>query len=140
MKRTGRNKFGVRGVRRGAALVELAIVLPVLLLLIFGIVEFGQIMFIRHTLINAAKEGAMRATLPGATPEVVTARVRQVLDNGGLTGYDVTVTFTPSTPPGDLAETVRVAIAYGDISLIGGFLDDFELGSTCVMFRGPMGF
>ena len=42
---------------RGAAMVELAIVLPVLLLLVFGIIEFGRLYNAQVTLTHAAREG-----------------------------------------------------------------------------------
>ena len=51
----------------GAELVEMAIVTPILLLLVFGIVDFG-FMFQRYVVLtNAAVEGARVATLPGYT-------------------------------------------------------------------------
>ncbi len=46
-----------RGVRRGQGLVEFALILPVLLLIIFGTIEFGHILFIYVNLSNAAREG-----------------------------------------------------------------------------------
>ena len=48
---------------RGAALVEAALVLPVLILIVFGITEFGRAMFITNTLNNVAREGARRAAV-----------------------------------------------------------------------------
>jgi len=42
---------------RGAAMVELAIVLPVLLLLVFGIIEMGRLYNAQVTLTHAAREG-----------------------------------------------------------------------------------
>jgi Flp pilus assembly protein TadG len=42
----------------GAALVEFAIVLPLLLLFLFGIIEFGFLLFNKAMLTNAAREGA----------------------------------------------------------------------------------
>ena len=64
---------GVRG-RRGATLIEFAIVLLLLLLLIFAIVEFGRYFFVQHTLQFATREGA-RVGLVG----------RQITDAGGNT-------------------------------------------------------
>ena len=52
---------------RGAELIEMAIVTPLLLLLVFGIVDFG-FMFQRYVVLtNAAVEGARVASLPGYT-------------------------------------------------------------------------
>ena len=43
---------------RGAAAVEFAIILPVLLLVMFGIIEFGTLMYDQIMVTNAAREGA----------------------------------------------------------------------------------
>ena len=49
--------------QHGQALVELALILPVLLLLIFGIIEFGRIYASNIMINNAAREGARAASL-----------------------------------------------------------------------------
>ena len=51
--------------RRGQALVEFALVVPVLFLLFLGIVETGRLVFYLHTLNNAAREGARYAIVHG---------------------------------------------------------------------------
>src|SRR6478735_6148570 len=56
-------------LERGAAAVEMALVLPVLLLFIGGIVDFGRAYFTQVVLANAAREGA-RAAVVGADPIV----------------------------------------------------------------------
>jgi Flp pilus assembly protein TadG len=47
--------------QKGAAVVEFAVILPLLLLIIFGIVEFGFIFYNQALLTNASREGARRA-------------------------------------------------------------------------------
>lgn len=47
--------------RRGSALVEAALVLPVCLLFIFGVLEYGRYLMMLHLLNNAAREGARYA-------------------------------------------------------------------------------
>ena len=44
--------------QQGAAVVEFVLVVPLLLLLLFGIVEFSLIMYNKHILTNASREGA----------------------------------------------------------------------------------
>ena len=52
----------------GQALVEMAIILPLLLLLVMGIFEFGRAMYIKNTLTHAARAGARAAVVtPGIT-------------------------------------------------------------------------
>ncbi|MBZ0258666.1 pilus assembly protein, partial [bacterium] len=43
---------------RGSATVEFALVLPILMLLLFGIIEFGRVLSVQHLLNTAAREGA----------------------------------------------------------------------------------
>jgi Flp pilus assembly protein TadG len=71
---------------RGAELVEFAIVLPLLLLVVMGIVDFG-FMFQRYVVLtNAAMEGARVAVLPGYGNADVIARVQAYAASGGIPG------------------------------------------------------
>jgi len=137
MIRSRRQPVGRVYKRRGAALVELAIVMPVLLLVVFGIIEFGQMTYVRQTLISAATQGARRAILPGSTAEVVLDVTQQALTDGGLEANEVSINYTSGVGPDDLRETVTVSVPYADISLLGGIYGDFTLKSSCTMFRGP---
>lgn len=56
---------GRRSGERGAAAVELALVLPILLMLIFGIIQFGRGYNAKITLTSAAREGARSVALGG---------------------------------------------------------------------------
>jgi hypothetical protein len=49
--------------RRGAATVEMALIAPVILALIFGSIEFGRMMMVRQALTNAAREACRHACL-----------------------------------------------------------------------------
>ena len=62
-----RRRFGSDAKRslraeQGAMAVEFAMILPVLLLLVFGIVDFGHAWYMRHVLQNSCREGARYAT------------------------------------------------------------------------------
>jgi len=77
---------------KGAELVEFALVLPLLLLIMFGIMDFG-LLFQRYEVVtNAAREGARIAVLPAYGPGDVDARVKQYLVAAGLKS---TPTITP---------------------------------------------
>src|SRR5256885_9116640 len=81
---------------RGAALIETAITLPLLMLVCVGVFEFGRAYQTWQVLTNAAREGARVAVLPGSATADVTARVRQYLTSGALqdpasAGVDVAV-------------------------------------------------
>ncbi|HJR59030.1 MAG TPA: TadE/TadG family type IV pilus assembly protein [Vicinamibacterales bacterium] len=105
------------GNEKGAQLVEFALVLPLLLLVILGIAEFG-FMFQRYeVLTNAAREGARIAVLPGYANQDVEARVAAYLDAGRVPTTAgnpvVTVTTEPLVVPGGTTITMRrVTVTY----------------------------
>ncbi len=80
---------------QGTAIVEFAIVLPLLLVILFGIIEFGFLLYNQAMLTNAAREGA-RTGIIIQTPRNSTADITTVVDN-----YlrDYLVTFTSGTQP-----------------------------------------
>ncbi len=49
--------------RRGATLVEFAVVAPVLFLFVFGIIEFGRLLMVQQAMTNAARESCREASL-----------------------------------------------------------------------------
>jgi Flp pilus assembly protein TadG len=75
---------------RGAAIIETALTLPLVLLVCVGIFEFGRAFQTWGVLTNAAREGARVAVLSSAVTGTVDARVRQYLSIGGLNS-DATV-------------------------------------------------
>ncbi len=92
------------GADRGAAAVELALVFPVLLLLVCGIIDFGRAYNAQITLATAARE-SVRVWALGGTQT-------QVQDRATAAAPSMTVTATPipSTSPCSFgsATTVRV--------------------------------
>jgi Flp pilus assembly protein TadG len=69
---------------RGAAMIEMAITMPLLLLLSIGVFEFGRAFQCWQVLTNATREGARVASLPGTSDAAVTSRVQNYLDAGQL--------------------------------------------------------
>jgi Flp pilus assembly protein TadG len=68
----------------GAALIETAFTLPLLLFISISILEFGRAYQYWQVVTNAAREGARVAVLPGTTDAAVTARVQAYLSAGNL--------------------------------------------------------
>ncbi len=76
----------LRRCKSGQDVIEMALVTPLLLLLVMGIVDFG-FMFMRFVVLtNAAVEGARVATLPGYLAADARARAQAYATNGGVTG------------------------------------------------------
>jgi hypothetical protein len=67
---------------RGAELVEFALVLPLLLVLVGGIIDFGFLFQRYEVVTNAAREGARLGSLPGYDDADVRARVREYIRIG----------------------------------------------------------
>jgi Flp pilus assembly protein TadG len=74
----------------GQELIEFALVFPMLLLVVLGIIDFGLLFRNYEVLTNAAREGARVAVLPGYSDTDVQNRVAQYVTAGGLTGTATT--------------------------------------------------
>jgi Flp pilus assembly protein TadG len=71
---------------RGQAIIELALTLPLLLLIVIGIFDFGM-MFQRYEMVtNAARELARVAVLPNYSPDQARQHAMNYLTAGGLNG------------------------------------------------------
>jgi Flp pilus assembly protein TadG len=72
---------------QGAALLEAAMTIPLLLLVAIGTLEFGRAYQTWQVLTNAAREGARMAVLPNQTQSAVVQRVRNYMQAGQLPRY-----------------------------------------------------
>lgn len=127
---------------RGAELVELAIAMPLLLVIIGGIIDFALLMQAFGAVSNAAREGARMRTLAGYNDPDVTARVNSYLAAANLPGT-ATTTVTPVTIPtggsgAPAAPGFSVTVAYAhSFTMIGSIVSPVTLTSTSVMRREP---
>lgn len=112
--------------RRGAAMLEFAIVAPLLVLLLIGIIEYGRFFFLYNALITAVREGArLGAVTPTATPEErtaaldgITAAVRTRIVDPRANDADVVITLPSGSGPD---QTIRVVIhAYPFTAILPG--------------------
>jgi Flp pilus assembly protein TadG len=114
---------------RGAELVEFALVLPLMLLMLLGIIDFGLLFQRFQVVTNAAREGARVATLPGYGDVDIETRVTQFLTAGGLTE-------APTIPPptrtavdlgGQCINVVTVTVEYPySFSAVGALASYFD--------------
>jgi len=88
-----RHKKLRRPKRVGAAVVEFAVCLPLIVLIVLGTIEAGSLLFLKQTLVQAAYEGAKVAITTGDSDQVE-AVVELVAASRDLT--EVNVQFTPS--------------------------------------------
>ena len=112
MSRSGRNI-------RGQGLVEFALVLPIFLLLLFGMVEFGRAYMTKNILTGAAREAVRLAAVQVDYPTANNdgqIRAQEVLNSAGIYGAVVTVTDNNVGEP-----SVVVSVTYNFPIIIGGF-------------------
>jgi Flp pilus assembly protein TadG len=130
--------------RAGNSLLDLAFVLPILLALTFGAVEYGYAVYVKHALQGAAREGARRAIVAGATTAQVQAAIDDSMQQAGFpqTKYVRPATITPANWASSTAGTsvrVEVKAVWGTVGVqvlptaLGGIEPSKELKSTTAM-------
>lgn len=99
---------------RGQAVVEMALVLPVLVLLVVGILEFGRLFGAYLTVAHAAREGA-RLAVTGATDAEIEDLVRRQASSldGASDPARLTVSVTPPFSERTAGTRVTVSVDYG---------------------------
>ena len=97
------HRFARRGRRRdaerGASALEFALVLPVLITLVFGIIGFGVLFAQQLSLSNASRQAARFGAVDGQTCDSITAEARNVASTIAMSGSSVGVLITRGTTP-----------------------------------------
>ncbi len=117
---TNRSHQGTRG-SSGQSMIEFALVLPMLLVLVFGIIEFGNAWRHYQLITNTAREGARIAVLPSSTEAIVESVIDDRLNGSGLDATQAT-TILAIRDFGDAnysnsADTVTIAYPYNFVFL-----------------------
>ena len=153
MKRRKRLWRAVRTARRGGAVVEMAVVTPLLLMILLGTIEFGYVFMMEQSITNAARDGCRMASLSGnITDADIQARVQQAMAPTGLNVTTSMITITHATQANPVVQ-VGVKVPYKDVTLLGvlpsglfrgffnkdgasaGDIDTKTIGSTCSMHK-----
>jgi len=130
--------------RAGTSTVEMAIVLPLLLMLTFAIGEFGVAYTRWQTLTNAAREGARVGIVfrgPGCNAGTVTAEIEQAVERyvaaSGIDASDVALTPAPTGVCGGtgtpLTVNARVPYQFTVLPGLAGLETDITLAAISVM-------
>lgn len=77
--------------RTGSAVVEFAVVAPLMLSLTLGMMEVSRMVMVKQLMVNATREGARLAVLPGTTAQEVLNKVSQDLTQSSISGVTVQV-------------------------------------------------
>jgi Flp pilus assembly protein TadG len=113
-----------RKKRQGAAAVEFAVIAPVFLLVILGMMEIGRVIMVRQIMVNASREGARLAVVDGSTSSSVSSTVQTYLRSAGIKTATVSVLngSGAAVEPGPLSNgtpiNVQVSVPLSDIGLL----------------------
>lgn len=107
----------------GNAAVEFALILPMLLLILFGIIQFGYLFVVHNAMTNAAREGARMAAVQQVDVSDAEAAVGEALERWGL-GFNIASQLTTDAD-GREEFVLRVSLPMGEVAfgdLIGAFV------------------
>jgi Flp pilus assembly protein TadG len=85
------NTIIARNVRRGAHLLEFAIVVPIFFVFVLALVEFGRGLMTSSLVSNGARVGCRTGVMPGKQNTDVTAAVDNLMQGQGISGYTTAI-------------------------------------------------
>lgn len=115
----------------------MALVMPLFLLIILGIIEFSRVGMVLQMLTTAAREGCRAAVIDGSTAADVRGRIEQELQGTGIP-VPSSVVPTPTnwqTAPQGTPITVSLSVSYDQISWLPGspFFGSAVLSSSATL-------
>jgi Flp pilus assembly protein TadG len=120
--------------KRGVAVVELAVCLPILVVILMATIETCAMLQLQQNLTVTAFEGARVGIIPGVEASTVQSQCQLLLDDRNISSY--TITLDPSDPtimgPGD-EFTVTVAADCAANSIIGSVFYDGKIMTESVV-------
>jgi Flp pilus assembly protein TadG len=132
----------IPGRRRGQALTEFALILPILLLLVFGVFDFGRAIYAYNSISNAAREGARTAIVDQSQTGGVYTAAQDAANQATALGLnpadpnDVLVSFPNTTglcgtPAIGCIARVRVQYRFTAITpILGAVVGPITLSAT----------
>ena len=123
--------------RRGAAVIEFAVCLPVIVLLVLGSIEATSFIFLKQSLQTAAYEGTRHAIRRGATRDEAEGRVHNILDARRVRGANIQFPLgDPDSADRGALVAVQVAAPASTNSPLGGrFISNRTLTVRTVMVK-----
>jgi len=120
----------------------MALVLPVLLMLSLGVVDYGYYFYVKNTLQGAASAGVRAAIVANATNADVTNVIGTMMSAAGLQNSGYTVTLTPtdvSAATSGQSVTVKITCSWGSCGMhalpsnMGGISNSKQVIGAAVM-------
>ena len=123
-----------RATRRGVSVLEGAFMIPILMSLVFGAIEFGSMLHIRHTMLHAAREAARTVAVEDGTVADAQFVANDLLPSSDSLNFDVAVT-APAIDSLDRDVRVQISIPFAEAAL-GDFFGIF--GSNVLRVEAVM--
>ena len=130
--------------RLGVSAVEAALLIPLVMMLLMGMLEYGWAYLKNQQINSAARHGARVGAVEGATSFEVAAAVSQLMTEAGMDASGYVLTTSPAdvagAAPGSVI-TVSITVPYADIQLMGIPLIPVPTnldGLTSMAKEGPM--
>ena len=129
----------------GGSMLEMVLVLPILIMLSFGVVDYGYYMYLKNTLQGAAQAGARAAIPAAATNANVTGTngiITSMMSAAGISSSNYTVTLNPtdvSTASVGSNITVTITATWSNVgthalpTALGGISGSKQLIGVAVM-------
>ena len=124
--------------------MELMLVLPIMLMLSFGVVDYGYYFYLKSTLQGAAQAGARAAIPASATDASVTTVISNILTAAGLQSSGYVVTLNPtdvSTAAAGTSVTVTITCTWANVGThtlsptFGGISNTKQIVGVAVMMK-----
>ncbi len=108
-----------KSCRHGTATVEFAVIAPLFIFLVLGMIELGRGINVQNALLNAARASCRIGITEGATEQDISQCVADSLTGTGITEYNVSVSPDPlsNAVNGD-AVSVTVSATYADVNWV----------------------
>ena len=103
-------------MRIGAAMVEFAVVSPLMILFTLGMLEIGRMTMVKQLLVNVSREGAREGTLLSSTNTSVKNSVDALLAKSDITGATVSVDTTSIPSSSGVYVTVSISVPSQNVS------------------------
>lgn len=127
---------------RGAAAVEFALLMPILIMILLGIMEFGRAYNVQMSLTNAAREGVRSVAISSVEEDALIATINAAptlnpqLDDTNIDfGYQAVPATTPSPTACSPGRQVTVTVTYS-LRTMTGIAGPFEMTGTGTMLCG----
>ena len=110
----------VKNCDSGASAVEFAFTLPILVLMITGIIQFGLVLFLQNNMANVARDASRRLAVGEITKAEAETEIQSRLVNWGA-NFTVTITEPDPADPNDKDIDVNVSVPLAEAAVLDPF-------------------